>query len=425
MGSILEELQKDRPNMKIGTIEELGALEEKAPEGGETDEQKAEKERLAEEARVKAEADKDKNKTPEAPDKLKIFSEYFGQEFKSEDELTAYKDGLLTSKTKAEESETAVKTAKEEAEKLIAEAEETFLKKYNLNDDVLKMQLLRKEFPDMPVEIAEALTTKDFMKTYKEDPIDVLVTKFMIDNPEIDDYEIALAKIYRDHGIDAEDKDEKGIVNIDKDKMLDLTIEAKKSAKEIDAMKEKVKLPERTNIVAKKEAETKEQQEKTERIKTQWEPFFKNFADTHLAKIPFTREITDESGKKVSEVFFEFEVPDDYRKKVGDVLKKAGLENFAKGGIEHSKEAEKKLEKQLEKDLLGEAMKEFAVTAMIALGNAKDKQWADQDYYDNHNPRAISGKVNPEGKKLTQKEKDHAKSMDELGKRMGMPANQT
>ena len=232
---------------------------------------------------------------------------------------------MTIAEQKAAELESQIAAKDAERQKLTIEYEDTFKKKYNLNDNEIRRLLILKEYPDSDPSLLTKVITTDYTKAIKEDPMEVLIAKVRLDDPDIfDNDEDAEAEVYRMFNIDLNEKvkDEDGTVETyedgtpkyvykDKDGVIDLSSKtkamqkaAKEANKKFEEIRNKIPIPDKTNLEAEKAKLTKEQEETINRLTNQWTPTFKNLPDKALGKIKFERKTED--GKK-SEVFFEFE----------------------------------------------------------------------------------------------------------------------
>jgi hypothetical protein len=241
----------------------------------------------------------------------------------------------------------------------------------------------------------------------------------MLKDSDIFDNEADAEKeVYRTFGIDTDNVDENGVIIIPEDKIKSLQKAAKNANKEFDEIRNKIPIPDKTDLVAKKEKETKEYTEELERRKNQWQPTFKNLADKVLTKIKFEREV-EKDGKKSKEVVFEFDVDENTRKETAKILKEAGLEAFAKTGTEYSKDAEQKLVEVTTDKLRRDYISKHFDEILLARENSLLKEWADKEHEELHNPNKITGKVAPTKVKSKQEEA-HEAAMHQVGKRLGL-----
>ena len=379
---------------------------------------------------------KDKDKDPPAPvDNLKIFSTFFENEFKSEDEIKSHYNSLKEKATKADQLQAEFDAAKTEAQRMVDEAEDKFKAKYNLTDNRVRHLLIMKEYPDSDERVMEKVITEDFSKTFKDDPVEVLKWKYRFEDPDIyDDDESAVSAVYKKYGfnpdatkvndddetvyINREGGKEDGEILIPPDLIKPLQKEAKEAIKLFNGIREKFPLPDKTNMAAEKEKVSKETKDKQDRLTTQWEPTFKNFADKELAKFKVETEV-EEDGKKVPKVRFEFDIPESFRKEAREVLKKAYLETLVKQGVEYSKEAEQTVTRQL-KGKFDELIKAKYFDQMWEARETQIRtEMADERYQESHNPRPINTRMAP-AKSESEKQKRNEAVDDGIGKRFGV-----
>ncbi len=361
------------------------------------------------------------------------FKEKLEIDFEDEAKFKEKWSSLTAAEQKAAQLEASIETEKANAKKLVDEAETGFLKKYNLNENEIRRLLILKEFPDSDTTMLTKIITTDFSKSYKDDPVEVLIAKVRLDDPEIFDNDAdAEAEVYRQFGIDPDAvKMENGVAMEDddgkpiylyKDKDGKLTLPdgrikamqkaAKEANKGFDAIRNKIPIPDKTDLIAAKEKETKEKTENNARLKTQWQPTFKNLADKALTKLKFERKTED--GKK-SEVYFEFDVDENYRKEAARILNEVDLEQFISKGVEYSKENETKLVEAAQEELQAKYISKHFNQILLAREAQLLKEWADKEHEDLHNPTKITGRTGP--KTTTKLQAEHDAVEDKIGKR--------
>ena len=433
MGSVID-MMKDDPTIKTGSIDEINSQQDDPAKQAEA------KAAAEEQARIEAEKaarDKDKggNGKPDATGNLKIFSTFFENEFKSEDEVKSHVNSLKEKATKADQLALDMEAAKTEARKMVDEAEDKFKAKYNLTDNRVRHLMIMKEYPDSDEKVIEKVITEDFSKTFKDDPVEVLKWKYRFEDPDIyDDDESAINAVYKKYGFNPdatteneegekiytnrEGGKENGDILIPSDLIKPLQKEAKEAIKVFNGIREKFPLPDKTNLTAEKEKVNKELKEKQDRLTTQWEPTFKNFADKELTKFKVEHEV-EEDGKKTTKVRFEFDIPENFRKEAREVLKKAYLETLVRQGVEYSKEAEQTVIKQL-KGKFDELIKAKYFDSMWEAHETQlRKELSDKTYKEVHNPNPLNTRVAP-AKTDSEKKKRNEAVDDGIGKRFGL-----
>ena len=428
--SAITEMLKNDPTIKTGNPEEIvNQLTDPAKQA------EAEKAKKSAEEQARLEAEKLEKEKKEKPENLKILSTFFENDFKSEDEVKTHYNSLKEKATKAEQLQAEIDTAKAEAQKLVDEAEDKFRAKYNLDDNKVRKLLILKEYPDADEKVMDKVITGDFSKTYKEDPIEVLKWKYRFEDPEIyDNDDAAVDAIYEKYGINPEETKENddgvtvyvnredgkadGDILIPANKIKLLQKEAKEAIKVFDGIRKKIPLPDKTNLTAEKEKVSTELKEKKDRLTTQWEPTFKNFADKELAKFKVEAEV-EEDGKKVNRVLFEFDIPESFRKEAKEVLHKAYLETLVAKGVEYNKEAEQLVLKQL-KGKFDELIKaKYFDQIWAARETQLRKEMADEVHKELHNPNPLNTRVAP-SKSESDRKKHSDQVDDEVGKRFGV-----
>ena len=363
------------------------------------------------------------------------FKEKLGIDYEDDEKFKERYSSLTIAEQRAAELESQIAAKDAERQKLIDEAEDTFKSKYNLNDNEIRRLLILKEYPKSDPELMTKIITRDFSKDIKDNPIDVLIAKVRLDDPDIyEDDASAEERVYEmfnidldarklENGVPSEDedgnpvylyKDKDGNITIPPAKTRAMQKAAKDANMSFEEIRNKIPIPDKTDLIAKKEIETKEQKEKNDRLRSQWEPTFKNLANKVLDKIKFERETPD----KKQEVFFEFDVDDAFKKEAHKILTETDLNTLISKGIEYSKDAEQKLLEGATEVLQKRYLSKKVVTAMLlAREKQLEKAWADKDHIDSHNPMNGTGRTNPV--KITDKLKaKHAAVDEEIDRRL-------
>jgi hypothetical protein len=188
---------------------------------------------------------------------------------------------------------------------------------------------------------------------------------------------------------------------------------AKEANKKFEEIRNKIPIPDKTNLAEEKAKLTKDEEDKINRLTNQWTPTFKNLPDKALGKIKFERKTED--GKK-SEVFFEFDVDENFKKEAAKVLMNADLKNFVSKGTEYSKEVEQEFVGKATESLQNRYLTKQTVTAMLtAFETQLRKKIADEEHDTLHNPLKNAGRVGP---KITPEiERKNNAVDDQIGKR--------
>jgi hypothetical protein len=324
-----------------------------------------------------------------------------------------------SSLTQAEQKAAELELEVEKHKKTLEEADSFYRDKYGLTDNEIRRLQIIKEFPDSDATLLTKVITSDFSKTYKEDPIKVLTLQTMLKDSDIFDNEADAEKdVYRQFGIDTENVDENGSIVIPEDKIKALQKAAKNANREFDEIRNKIPIPEKTNLVAKKEEENKAIEENKTRLKNQWQSTFNNLADKALTKIKFEREV-EKDGKKSKQVVFEFDVDENFRKEAASILKKEGLERFIQTGTEYSKDSEQKVVEMTSNRLRADYISKHFDEILLARENALLKEWADKEHEELHNPNKITGKLAP-AKIKSKQEESHDAAMAKVAARFGI-----
>jgi len=244
---------------------------------------------------------------PETFNPVKYFNEKFNTKFEKEDEFTTHFSSLNERATKAEQLEQDIESERTKAKQLVDESVTEFKNQFGITDDMLKFFKAKSEFPEADPNVLSRVLNSDFNETLKSDPVEILLIKERLENPELTE-EQALRRVYKQYGIDPEIKDDNGAVEIDEDAAINVKIEAKKAVRNFAEIKDKVKLPDAINIAAKKEADLKIQTEKYNTIKPLLEKEFKKIPD-NLDKVEIFKENT-KNGKTEKELVFSFSLGD-------------------------------------------------------------------------------------------------------------------
>ena len=294
--SIMEELAASDPDVKLDVKQNEPPADPPAePEGAKPD------------AGLENKSD-----TPDKSfDPKTYFKEKLGIDYEDDEKFKERYSSLTIAEQKAAELESQIAAKDAERQKLTIEYEDTFKKKYNLNDNEIRRLLILKEYPDSDPSLLTKVITTDYTKAIKEDPMEVLIAKVRLDDPDIfDNDEDAEAEVYRMFNIDLNEKvkDEDGTVETyedgtpkyvykDKDGVIDLSSKtkamqkaAKEANKKFEEIRNKIPIPDKTNLEAEKAKLTKEQEETINRLTNQWTPTFKNLPDKALGKIKFERK---------------------------------------------------------------------------------------------------------------------------------------
>jgi hypothetical protein len=362
------------------------------------------------------------------------FKEKLDIDFENEEDFKQRFSSLTIAEQKAAELESQIAAKDAERQKLTIEYEDTFKKKYNLNDNEIRRLLILKEYPESDPGLLTKVITTDYTKAIKEDPMEVLIAKVRLDDPDIyDDDASAEDRVYEmfqidldarkiENGVPVEDedgspvylyKDKDGNVTLPPAKVKAMQKAAKDANRSFEEIRNKIPIPAKTDLNAEKEKLTVEQTEKINRLTNQWTPTFKNLPDKALGKIKFERKTED--GKK-SEVFFEFDVDENFKKEAAKVLMNADLKNFVSKGTEYSKEVEQEFVGKATESLQNRYLTKQTVTAMLtAFETQLRKKIADEEHDTLHNPLKNAGRVGP---KITPEiERKNNAVDDQIGKR--------
>jgi hypothetical protein len=418
--SIMEELAASDPDVKLDVKQNEPPADPPAePEGAKPD------------AGLENKSD-----TPDKSfDPKTYFKEKLGIDYEDDEKFKERYSSLTIAEQKAAELESQIAAKDAERQKLTIEYEDTFKKKYNLNDNEIRRLLILKEYPDSDPNLLTKVITTDYTKAVKEDPLEVLIAKVRLDDPDIfDNDEDAEAEVYRmfhidlnekkkdeDGNVETDDdgkpiylyKDKDGTITIPTDKVKAMQKAAKEANKKFEEIRNKIPIPDKTNLAEEKAKLTKDEEDKINRLTNQWTPTFKNLPDKALGKIKFERKTED--GKK-SEVFFEFDVDENFKKEAAKVLMETDLKNFVSRGTEYSKEVEQAFVGKATESLQNRYLTKQTVTAMLtAFETQLRKKIADEEHDTLHNPLKNAGRVGP--KVTPEIERKHNAVDDEIGKR--------
>ena len=286
------------------------------------EESQQQEEKPAEQVEKKTEQQQEQKKEEVVvPDKFKILSETFGREFKTDDDVTAFRTSLDEYPTKL----TAAEQKAAEAEAKRAELEEGIdPRSHFANDTLFTLNGLIKKFPDKNPLMLTEISTRDFKDVYKTNPIDMLAMDMMLDNPGIfDSREQAIAVVLKNHGIEPE-KDENGNYDIDEVTQKQLQIKAKAVTDKFTTLKSEVMAANQpVDLKAKAAEKLQKNTERIQKITEATESLFTKEIPSELKEIGFQKTEKGEDGKDVVVDSFKYQIPEGFAKSkaVQDILK--------------------------------------------------------------------------------------------------------
>jgi hypothetical protein len=314
------------------------------------------------------------------PDKVKIASELFGQEFENEEKVTETIRSLR-------EWETKYTQAQQEIDELKAGIDP---RQFFVSDAELERQLLLKQFPQYDPVLITKVIAQDLAKMAD---VDAIRLHHRLTAPEIyqsdEDVDLLLKK---ELGIDSEES----IVSTELDRTTQLQIKkmARDARNEFGDIRSKIKLPEKIDLKAKKaeaDAATKARQDKVRPICQQ----ALQGMPAKLDKLEFTH-VDPETKQNIS--LYEHSIEDSFRKEVQDVLPHA-VEMMVKSGKDYTVQM---VTEELNV-MIGRLKQKYLVDnvnkIMFAFMRKLEKQFADKEHEEAHNPQKPNLQEAPQAQK--------------------------
>ena len=314
------------------------------------------------------------------PDKVKVASELFGQEFENEEKVTETIRSL-------KEWETKYTQAQQEIDELKAGIDP---RQFFVSDAELERQLLLKQFPQYDPVLITKVIAQD---TAKMADVDAIRLHHRLTAPEIyqsdEDVDLLLKK---ELGIDSEEN----IVSTELDRTTQLQIKkmARDARNEFGDIRSKIKLPEKIDLKAKKaeaDAATKARQDKIRPICQQ----ALQGMPAKLDKLEFTH-VDPETKQNIS--LYEHSIEDSFRKEVQDVLPHA-VEMMVKSGKDYTVQM---VTEELNA-MVGRLKQKYLVDnvnkIMFAFMRKLEKQFADKEHEEAHNPQKPNLQEAPQAQK--------------------------
>ena len=377
MGEISDMLEKDPASViaDYKPTDEEGEEEEPKKEDEPKEEPKKEpkveepkaEEPKAEEPKEEPKAEEPKEE-PAPPSRIEILSEVLGQDFEDEDEIS---EAVRSYKEKAE----SYQTVKQELDDLKAGIDPVELG-FIANETEWKRQIALKQFPDYD----PALITR-VMKEGSEKLGDLEAIRLhrMLSDPDVyestSDVDILLKK---ELGLEA---DESIVLDdLDRTQQLQLKKLGKDARKIFANVKDSVKLPEKVSLDEKQKEAEKSAKEFQNKNLPLWKRELKD-VPKQLDSIQFSY-VDPESKEEVK--LFTYEIDASFREEVKKVMPQVA-EMLSK--TEHTSKAAKAEMDKIAKTLKDKYYNDNRDKIMFAYKNKLEKELADKEHKESHNPK--------------------------------------
>jgi hypothetical protein len=258
--------------------------------------------------------------TPEPPvvDRLGILKEEFNQDWQNEDEFNVWKNSLTEYPVKFKEYEDRITALQKEKEDL----EKSFdPKSLFASDELFMLNGLLKKFPDKNPATLTEISTRDFSKTYLDNPVEVLATELMLEHPGIysnrSDAEEDVRARYN-----VEEQDDQGQWLIDAKARRRMQVDAKSAIDKFSGLRNQIEIPKAVDRSAEKAQVQAVEQQRIQKMTEATEKLFTKVIPQDLKAIDFEETIKGDDGKETSESAFRFEIGEGYvkSKAVQDIL---------------------------------------------------------------------------------------------------------
>ena len=251
--------------------------------------------------------------TPPPPvvDRFKILSDTLGQEFKSDEELTAWKGSLTANQNRLQDYEAREKAwASEKAELEQGVDPRSFF----ASDAFFNMNTLMLKFPDKNPQVISELVTTDYTDAYLKNPVGTLALDLMLDHPRTyTNRQDAESDILRKYDI-SDEKDEDGNYIIDAQTTRMMQVEAEKATVKFAGIKAMSDQTKHVDLVAARAEKQAAEASRIQKMTQATEPLFTKIIPEALNEIVFTETYQDEDGKEVTVDAFKYKVGDGYAK---------------------------------------------------------------------------------------------------------------
>jgi len=364
MGFIQDQLDKDPSSVLLDGVE-LTKKEEAVEPGKKVEDVKPDADKKVEEPEKNVEI----VPTPEF-DKKKFITSIFDQEFDDETQAAEHYRSLKQSATETE-------AYKKKIEELEAGLDPL---KYFANENEYKRQMLLKQFPEYDPQLLTTITVGDLDKL---SPIDIIALKYQLKDPDIyKSKESALKVINKTFGYDPELTFEEQ----DEVTQLEILKSAKEAKKDFNEIKSKISLPEKVDLKAVNEKQAAENLAKQETLKVQLRPLLETIP-LKLKDEKITLKDIAADGSET--VVFEYQIDDDYIKEVEKEITKT-TEVLAQRGVDLNAMQKNKILEDTVKQLKDTYVAKNIDKVLKAFKTKLDKDYADREVNEYHNPRRPS-----------------------------------
>ena len=302
------------------------------------------------------------------PDRLKIASELFGQEFDDEETVAETIRSL-------KERDTQYQQMASELEELKAGVDPL---QFFVSEDEYKRQQMLKQFPDYDPMLITRVSREDISKL---SDLDAIRLHRRLKDSDVYQYDSDVDLLLKKElGLDADEDinpDE-----FDRSSQVQLKKMGKDARRDFEKIRAEVKMPERVDLIAKKAEEQKAYEDHIATQKPLWERAVRDLPK-ELNKVEF--KYTDPESKE-EVVLYEHEIDDSFRKEVAKVLPQA-VELLSKSGKDYSKQTEKEEVTKIINTLKQKYVSDNMGKIMFAFRNKSAKEAADKEHEESHNPK--------------------------------------
>ena len=352
--------------------------EEKKPDGeGAVEEKPSEEKPKAEEP-----------KALDAPDTLSVVSNLLGQEFNTADEVSEYIRSLKEKETVLEELQRKYQELESGVDPL----------QFFVNETEYKRQIALKQFPDYD----PTLITKVMQEgSDKLKDLDAVRLHRRLTDPDVYESDADVDVLLRKElGVDADE--EIDVTELDRTQLLQLKKFGKEARRDFAKVHSELKMPEKVDVKGQKEEALRALTEKQDTQRKLWKPALKDLTK-ELDKIEF--KYTDPETKE-EVVLYTHEIDKDFVREVEKVLPQMA-DLLVERGVEYNRTAEKEEKAKMVGALKNKYLAENVNKIMFAYGKQVEKNHADKQHKESHNPREPNLQERPtEEKSVTQSSKE-------------------
>jgi len=345
--------------------------------------------------------------TPELPSRLKILGEAVGVDFSTDEDFDTWKTSITAKDTQITESQTRIKDLEKEKEELVASFNPRGL---FASDDFFLLNGLMMKHPDKnPLVLAE-ISSKDFSKTYIENPIEVMAVDLMLENPGV----------YTNKADAIEDvlgKYDIGDVNdISPASKRRLQVDAKQTTEKFNKIKKEITIPENVNLAEEKTKKDKAESERKTKVKEATTELFTKKIPAAVKEIDFpTITGKDDKGKNIIESAFQFSIGEDFVKsKAAQNIINSVWEHTIQNESEWTPEKESQLMADITDMLKASYLYHHRGQAFLAIFDEVRAKQSDDAWLKRHNVRPLNEhspapKADEQGETLAKQQKDFLK----------------